>query len=168
MSKSIGEQVRENWARLQGKPGGKQLFSWMIGRMAPYTGTVGGVVQELEPGYAKVELKDRRRVRNHLRSVHAIALANLGEMATGLAMMSGLPEDGRGILTGIDMRYLKKARGTLTAECRCEIPSTVERQEYRVVGEIRDASGELVATATALWLIGPRKERTDATDQAAK
>lgn len=154
---SVGERVRSSWDRLSKIPGGKKLFTVMVGRMAPYTGTIGAKTLELRPGYAKVELKDRKHVRNHLNCVHAIALANLGELATGLAMMASLPEDARGILSGIEMQYHKKARGTLTAECHCNPPSTSETMDYKVVGEIKDASGTLVTTATALWRIGPRK-----------
>ncbi|MEE2827912.1 MAG: hotdog fold domain-containing protein [Myxococcota bacterium] len=152
---SISEQIRNQWARLSGLPGGKKLFSMAIGRMAPYTGTVGAVVDELEPGYAKVLLKDRKKVRNHLRSVHAVALVNLGEVATGLAVMSGMPDDARGILKGLAIEYHKKARGLLTAECRTEIPSTSERREYIVEGSISNEDGEVVATVQATWLIGP-------------
>ena len=155
-SQSVGERVRSTWNKLSKVPGGKKLFTIAVGRMAPYSGTIGAKCLELEPGYAKVELKDRKAVRNHLNSVHAIALANLGELATGLAMMAGLPDDARGILTGIEMAYLKKARGTLTAECRCDIASTSETKDYRVLGEIKNEAGEVVATATALWRIGPR------------
>ncbi len=157
MAKSVGVQVRENWNRLKGVPGGKRLFSFMLGQMAPYTGTVGVLVDELDSGYAKVLLKDRRKVRNHLNSIHAIALMNLGEVTTGLAVLSGMPDDARGILAGLSMDYHKKGRGLLTAECRCEVPQTSERREYSIVGEIRDAAGDLVATATARWLIGPMK-----------
>ena len=156
-SQSVGDRVRSTWSRLSRVPGGKKLFTVMIGRMAPYSGSIGATCLELEPGYAKVQLRDRKKVRNHLDCVHAIALANLGELATGLAMMASLPEDARGILAGIEMTYHKKARGTLPAECHCDPPSTSETTDYRVTGEIRDASGTLVTTATALWRIGPRK-----------
>jgi len=154
---SLSTQIRGNWDRLSGMPMGKWLFSRAIGWMAPYTGTVGAVVDDLSPGYSRVLLKDRRKVRNHLNSVHAIALMNLGEMSTGLALMSAIPDDARGILAGMSMDYHKKARGLLTAECRCTIPETSERKEYEVIGEIKDESGDLVATATARWLIGPRR-----------
>jgi len=99
-------------------------------------------------------LPDRRRIRNHLNSVHAIALCNLGEKTSGLALMNSLPDNTRGILTGISADYLKKARGRLTAECYCDIPGK-EKCEYTIKGDIRDAEGELVATVRARWLIGP-------------
>ena len=150
-----GPVIRGLWDKLSTKPGGKYLFSKSIGWAAPYTGTINGRVRKFEPGYCEVELKDRRAVRNHFKSVHAIALMNLGEVTTGLAVMSGLPDGARGILVGLSMDYHKKARGLLTAECACDVPQSSERREYEIVGNIKDASGELVATARARWLIGP-------------
>ena len=169
MAASVSTRVRSAWDRLHKVPGGKKLFSLMVGRMAPYTGTIGALVDELEPGYAKVLLRDRKKVRNHLDCVHAIALCNLGEVATGLAVLSGMPDDARGILKGISVEYHKKARGLLTAECRTEIPKTSERTEYEVRGEIKDASGEVVCIVTAHWLIGPiaAKSEPKADDRAA-
>jgi len=102
-----------------------------------------------------VTLKERRGIRNHLKSVHAIALANLCEVSSGLAVLSAMPDTARGILTGIDINYLKKARGLLTASCTCDIPATSDKQEYQIHTEIRDQEGEIVTTACARWLIGP-------------
>lgn len=154
---AVGERVREMWKRMSPLPGGKRLFSYAVGRAAPYTGTIGAVVDDLQPSYAKVLLRDRKKVRNHLDCVHAIALMNLGEMTTGLAMMSTMPADARGILSGISMEYHAKARGQLTAECTAPEITSTERQEFVVVGEIKNAAGEVVATARANWLIGPSK-----------
>jgi len=155
MSRSIGPGLRHYWRRLSALPAGKQLFSRILGRYVPYTGTLGAVIVQLEPGHSVIRLADRRRVRNHLRSVHAMALANLGEMATGLALMNSLPDATRGILRHFDISYEKKARGELLAECYCEIPASNAACEHVIGCDIRDAQGDVVSHVKATWLIGP-------------
>lgn len=145
--------IAELWARLAPLPFGKRFFSFLIGWMAPYTGTVGARVEELGPGHAVVSLRDRRAVRNHLKSVHAIALMNLGEVATGIAVMHGIDGRGRGIITQLKMDYLKKARGTITATCDVALPTEPGKHDLVVLGSLRDAAGEEVARATATWRV---------------
>ncbi|HEX8392834.1 MAG TPA: hotdog fold domain-containing protein [Longimicrobium sp.] len=149
--------IRQNWERLSGRPGGKAMFSWMLGRLVPYSGSIGARVEEMRPGYARVTLRDRRRVRNHLRSVHAIAMMNLAELATGLALNYGMRPDTRSILKGLSIEYTKKARGTLTAEATAPVLESNEEREIEVTTSIRDTAGDVVATAVAKWLVGPRK-----------
>lgn len=157
MSRSIGPSLRRQWRLLARLPAGKWLFSRLLGWIVPYTGTIGAVVDTLEPGHCVVRLKDRRKIRNHLHSVHAIALCNLGEMVTGLALMNSLPDATRGILTGLSIEYQKKARGRLRAECRCEIPTRHEEAAHELRGEIHDQHHDLVAIIKARWLVGPEK-----------
>ena len=147
--------VRASWDRLSRVPGGRVFFSFLIGRMAPYSGSIGATVLELGPGHSRIGLRDRRRVRNHLRSVHAVALMNLAELSSGLALMYALPADARGILTALSIEYLKKARGPLIALCNFTPPDASVRAEHEVVSEIRDGAGDVVARATARWLVGP-------------
>jgi len=133
------------------------LFSLLVGWMTPYSGTIGARVAELEPGWCRVTLRDRRRVRNHLASVHAMALANLAEMASGLAVLVGLPPGVQGIVTGFSISYLKKARGLVTAECRVSgggLNVTTE-QVYEAPVSITDTQGDVVAHATARWRLRP-------------
>ena len=147
------------WRRLSRFPGGKTLFSLLLGRMTPYSGTIGARVAELEPGWCRVTLRDRRRVRNHLSSIHAMALANLAEMASGLAVLVGLPPGVQGIVTGFSISYLKKGRGLLTAECRATGLNVTAEREYEAAVTITDAQGDLVAHATARWRLRPIPKR---------
>jgi acyl-coenzyme A thioesterase PaaI-like protein len=155
MSRSIGPGLRKHWRRACVLPGGKWLFSRMLAQRVPYTGGLGAVVQSLVPGHCVVKLRDSRRLRNHLHSIHAMALANLGEMVTGLALMNSLPDDTRAILTGFSIEYLKKARGTLLAQCHCTVPVSNAPGDLDISGEIRDSDGAVVAMVMARWHIGP-------------
>lgn len=144
------------YKRLAGLPGGKQLFSAAVGRTARYSGSIGAVVEHLEPGHAVVRMKDRAAIRNHLRSIHALALANLGELSSGLAMLAGLPADARSIVVGLEIDYLKKARGPITARCSCTPPDGTRDEELVVVAELFDLDEEVVARTRARWKVGPR------------
>jgi len=152
-----GNVVRSMWDHLTKLPGGSAMFSRLVGQAAPYTGSMGARVVTLRDGYAETRLADRRRVRNHLNCVHAIALANLAELTGNVAMAYSLPDDARFIVAGLRIEYLKKARGAITGESRCPVPSDSTKATYEVPVELKNSRGEVVARATLETLVGPKK-----------
>jgi acyl-coenzyme A thioesterase PaaI-like protein len=152
---SPGVRLLRLWRLLSPYPGGQWLFARLFGHMVPYSGSVGPRIRVLEPGRAEVEIPDRRSNRNHLASVHAIALMNVAEQASGLAMLVGLPDGIRAIVTQISMQYLKKARGSIRAVSRVVIPAVTTDTEIDVTAECLDRDGTVVARATVRWRVGP-------------
>lgn len=151
--------IRDSWNRLSGLPGGKLLFSKLIGRAAPYTGTIDARIESLGAGRSEVTLRDRKAVRQHLQSIHAIALANLAELAGNVALAYSLPADGRFIVSGMSIEYVKKARGTIRAIGECPVIESSEAREYQVDVRMLDGSGDEVARASLRTLVGPKKVR---------
>ena len=147
--------LRSAWGRLAPLPGGRRVFSWLIRWMVPYSGTTRPYVEELSPGFVRVRMADRRGIRNHLHSVHAVALPNLAELASGLAMTTALPPGIRGIVTRLTIDYTKKARGTLTATARVTVPPIAAAEDHDFESQVTDASGDVVATATVRWRLAP-------------
>lgn len=152
-----GNLVRAAWDRLHPWPGGTWMFSRLVGRIAPYTSTVHAHVVELRHGYAKVTMADRKFVRNHIRCVHAIALANLAEVTGNVALAYALPDDARFIVAAMSIEYLKKARGTITGICHSPTPETNARQEYEVHVSLLNTDGEEVTHAVLRTLVGPKR-----------
>jgi acyl-coenzyme A thioesterase PaaI-like protein len=139
------------WNRLAHRPGGRWLFARILTRLTPYSGSVRPDVQELARGRAVIAMRDRRRVRNPFRSVHAVALANLGELASGLALLTALPPTLRAIVTGMDITFTRKARGRLVAAATVTIPPVDGPTDHVVTATIRNAAGEDVARVRVTW-----------------
>src|SRR5689334_12061829 len=149
--KSAGERLLTLWRQLDGLPGGRWIFTQVVKWMIPYTGSVSPRVEVLEPGLARISIKQRRRLEQHLGSIHAIALANVAEFASGAAMSTALPPGYRGIVTKMRLEYLKKARGTVTAEARTSLPDLSVEAEHDFAADVTDEAGEVVCRAVVTW-----------------
>jgi acyl-coenzyme A thioesterase PaaI-like protein len=152
--------VLKQWGSFRRLPFGRRLFNLLIGITVPYAGSIAPEVVDLMPGHARARMADRRRVRNHLRSLHAVALTNLAELTGNLALMSRQPPQGtRWIVTGFRTEFLKKARGTITADCILPELDWSATQDLDARVELRDGAGDLVMIAHPLWRIGPDRSK---------
>jgi len=106
--------VLNYWNKLSGLPGGKLLFSKAVQFKAPYFRTVNAMVEELRPNYARLVIKKRRAVENHIGTVHVIAICNLLEMAMGTVAEASIPKHLRWIPKGMTVDYTAKAGSDIT------------------------------------------------------
>ena len=72
------------YRKLASKPLGKRVFSLLYAEAAPYFATVRPRVVDVRPNRAELMIGKRRRVQNHIKTVHAIAICNGLEAAMGL------------------------------------------------------------------------------------
>jgi acyl-coenzyme A thioesterase PaaI-like protein len=164
---SPGARLLRSHRALSNLPGGRWLFTQLVKRMIPYSGSVNPCVEVLEPGYARISIQQRRRLEQHLGSIHAIALMNVAEFASGAAMTTALPPGYRGIVTKMSIEYFKKARGKITAESRPTLPSLSNDFEFDVTSDLTNEKGELVARSTVRWRIGVVESRGPREDSLA-
>lgn len=83
--------------------------------------------------------------------MHAVALVNLGELASGLAITTALADGVRGIPIRLDAEYFAKARGDLHASAHFVPPPIEGDTDVTLQVPIRDGGGETVALVTATW-----------------
>lgn len=147
-----------NFNRLKNLPGGTWLFSRGVCIAAPYFASIGPHVEVLAPNHAKVSIKKRRAVTNHLGTVHAIAMCNMAELAGGLMTDVSIPPTHRWIPKGMTVEYLKKAETDLVATARlATTPDFSRAGDYPVQVDVTDTAGETVFRAVITMWVSPKK-----------
>jgi acyl-coenzyme A thioesterase PaaI-like protein len=153
--------------RLDSIPAGIRPYfvSQILGRSVPFVGTVGVLFDELAMGRARLSLSNRRRVRNHIGTMHGAAITLLAEAASGFALAMSIPDDKTPLIKSLQVRFLKKAEGdlaavaTLSSEAMSRV-SSEDRGELIVPVKVTDASGNEPVACEALWAWVPRTSRT--------
>lgn len=131
-------------------------------RQVRFAGTAGIRFLTLEEGRAVLQMKNRRKVQNHIGGVHAAAMALLAETATGAVLGMTLPDTHLPLLKSMHIDYVKRATGDLVAEAT--LPDDLRR---RVLGEdkgdvtvpvkVTDSAGVTPIEVQMVWAWVPRK-----------
>ena len=140
-------------------PAGKHIFSKLICLKAPYFNTIKPLFKELRPGYCEVTMKKRRAVHNHIKSVHAIAMCNLSELAAGTMLEVTLPQSMRWIPKSMFVEYLKIAKTDLKAVCEISTEDLDNPQELPMTVHVKDTNDAEVFRAVITMHISKRKMR---------
>ena len=126
-------------------------------------------VVKLSDEECQVSLPWRRRNLNHLRTMHACALATAAEYASGLCVLSAFGiEDQRLIMSDLVMKYRRRAESACLATAKLShdemnlLSAELEREgrgSFVLRSTVRDAEGELVADAEITWHVKITKGR---------
>lgn len=151
--------ILELYTKLTDKPLGKWLFAKLVCWKAPYFASITPRIESLKPGRGVASIAHRRRVTNHIGTVHAIALCNLAEFIGGLTCEVSIPSSMRWIPKGMDVRYLKKAIGRMRATATPAFPPHAADDGYELPFDvvIEDPQGGAVLRAVIAMWISPRK-----------
>jgi acyl-coenzyme A thioesterase PaaI-like protein len=145
----------ELYQRMSKLPFGKHILSRILSLKAPYFATIRPLITAASSGTCTVEMRDRRAVRNHLGTVHAIAMCNMCELAGGLAIELAIPGHLRWIPKGMTVHYLKKAKGTLTAHGEIK-EEVLAPGDFQVPVKIKNAAGDIVTSAEIAMYVSTR------------
>lgn len=146
------------WRRaVAGRPGALTRVFWLwIPFNKPHRFRIGSLAE----GAASVEAPPRRWNRNHLGTVHACALATIGEFAAGLALLGAFdPSAYRLIMSRLEVDYTRRAKGRILAAAAVELDAlraglAASGVALSVVeSELRDGEGEVVARVRTQWQV---------------
>lgn len=147
------------YRRFEHKPMGKWLFSRLVCWKAPYFSSISPRIVSLAPGRGEAQLRHRRRVTNHLGTVHAIALCNLAEFIGGLTTDVSIAASMRWIPRGMDVEYLKKARGPMHAVATPGLEPYASTEGYALPMHVvvTNTQGDTVFRATIRMWVSPKR-----------
>jgi acyl-coenzyme A thioesterase PaaI-like protein len=151
-------QVLRYWRWTGRLPAGDRLFSRLFALRAPYFGSVRPRFTVIEPNHAELVIRDRRRVHNHLGTLHAIALCNGLEAAMGALAEATIPHRRRWIPKGMQVSYTAKATSDVT--CIAETDPEVWTGDdpdvpVRVRGVLADGT-VVIEGVISLWVTSRR------------
>lgn len=102
-------------------------------------------------------MKKRRRVENHIGTVHALAMGNLCELAAGVLMEATTPRGMRWIPKGMTIQYLAKAPTDVGAIAKIEPVDWTEPTDVLVPVSVTDTAGNEVVHADITMYVSPKR-----------
>lgn len=138
------------------KPLRYPVMSFLFGRGVPYFGTTGIFIHCLTTTRTEMSVKNRRRVQNHIKGIHACAMSVLAEAATGMLIGINVPDDKLPLIKNMNISYKRLAQGDLKAISHLEAHQVEQirnsdKGEIIVPVKITDESGNEPATFEMTW-----------------
>ncbi|QEL55358.1 DUF4442 domain-containing protein [Chromobacterium paludis] len=138
------------------------VLSMMFGKIVPFLSTAGLRFEKVGHDSLTVSIRNRKKVQNHIRGVHAAAMALLAETSTGFVVGMNMPDDKLMLLKSMKVNYIKRSQGDMRAVATLtpqQIQSMYEQDKGEVLVEVQvtDESGESPIVCEMLWAWIPKK-----------
>lgn len=143
---------------------GKWKLNFLLQRFIPFNKPHGIKILELSSNRVEVLLPYKRKNLNHIKGLHACAMATSAEFASGFLLLSRLGvENYRLIMQSLEVEYFYQ--GKENAKAIYEITEedllnkiieplkTQEKVNYSCVIQVEDQSGNHLCTAKSNWQI---------------
>jgi acyl-coenzyme A thioesterase PaaI-like protein len=137
------------------------LLTQLFGRAVKFAGTAGIQIRQLDFEHAVLQQVNYRKVQNHIGSVHAAAMALLGESASGFLVGMHVPDDRLPLLKSMKLDYVKRASGQLTASVsltaeQIQYIRNNDKGELALQVQICDQVGVIPVIAEYVWAWVPK------------
>ncbi|HEY9006523.1 DUF4442 domain-containing protein [Ohtaekwangia sp.] len=142
----------------------RMLLNWSLNRMIPFNRPHGFRILEIGDYHLKTLVPYRKRNFNHIRGIHACALATISEFTTGFLLIGKLDSRKyRLIMQRLEMDYHYQAKMDATATFTISeewiqraVYEPLKTQEAVVIiceVKIHDANGNHLTTGKIHWQI---------------
>lgn len=140
------------------------IWSKTFGRIVPMVGTANIRYLEVSKEKVVVRIGNHRNMQNHIKGVHAAAMALLAETATGFVTGLNVPDDRILLIKTLQVDYLKVASGGLTATATL----SAEQQQFILDNDkasleipitVVDDSGQSPIECKMVWAWLPKKKK---------
>ena len=140
------------------------LWSKAFGRVVPMVGTANIRYLEVDKDHVTVRIENQRNMQNHIKGVHAAAMALLAETATGFLTGLHIPDDRILLIKSLHVDYLKVAQGGLTATATLSADQQKfiadnEKGELLIPVTVIDDSGNEPIQCQMLWAWLPKRKK---------
>lgn len=140
------------------------VLSKAFGRVVPMVGTANLRYLDVTHNKVVVHIENNRNMRNHIKQVHAVAMALLAETATGFVVGMNVSDDQIILIKSLHIDYKKPTQGAMTAtatlsEEQIQHIRTTEKGELIVPVTVIDETGTSPIQCEMLWAWIPKKKR---------
>lgn len=139
------------------------VISFLMGKVIPFAGTSGTRVEKLTPTECIIVMRNKKKVQNHIGSVHAAAMGLLAESATGFMTGLSVPDDRIIVIRSMKLEYGKRASGDMKAVAsfsdeQVQYIKDTPKGDIEVPVVITDGTGTETVKATMIWAWTPKKK----------